>query len=171
MEPVFGSQPLLSGSAITRLFSVNDRLIQVRLHPFQKLVISNGQSAMSGRMFTSYYPLKQVWTLWNLPQANSYPDRTCPALSYQILGKQNTTIRCQPCSDCPPGRQLTPPCGSKIQQNAVIACTVCPSNAYKDSQGRGICLPCQKCSPKQTISPCLAWKNARCGPCPRGTYP
>ena len=28
--------PLLSGSAITPPFSVNDRLIQVRLHPFQK---------------------------------------------------------------------------------------------------------------------------------------
>lgn len=120
---------------------------------------------------TSHFLLAQLFILPELPQANNNPDGTCPTSSYTILGHQNTTIGCQLCPDCAPGHQLTPPCGSKLQQNAAsITCTTCPSQSFKERHGSAACKACRTCHPRETTSPCTSETNAHCGGCPRGTY-
>ena len=114
--------------------------------------------------------LKQLYTIWNIPQTNDNPSETCTRSSYQILGGHNSITGCKECPDCPPGKQLTPPCGSKVQPDAFINCTVCPSGTFKDISGRGICKLCLTCGPRVTVSSCTSSKNAQCGTCPRGTF-
>ena len=69
-----------------------------------------------------------------------------------------------------PGQQPTPPCGSKVQPDELINCTVCPSKTFKARNGRGICKPCLACGRRETVSSCTASKNAQCGDCSRGTF-
>ena len=113
---------------------------------------------------------KQLYTIWNIPQTNDNPSETCTRSSYQILGGHNSITGCKECPDCPPGQQLTPPCGSKVQPDALINCTVCPSGTFKDISGRGICKLCLTCGPRVTVSSCTSSKNAQCGTCPSGTF-
>ncbi|PFX27698.1 hypothetical protein AWC38_SpisGene7581 [Stylophora pistillata] len=77
----------------------------------------------------------KLCTILNIPQTKENPDATWSASSYQILGGHNSVIGCKECPDCPPGQQPTPPCGSKVQPDELINCTVCPSKTFKARNG------------------------------------
>ncbi len=78
--------------------------------------------------------------------------------------------RCHPCTECPSGQQLVPPCGSTTQLETSMECMTCPSDTYKERHGTGRCKPCQPCGLRPTMSQCTSEKNTQCGECPRGYY-
>ncbi|KAL9987837.1 hypothetical protein ACROYT_G002207 [Oculina patagonica] len=119
--------------------------------------------------------LCQLWCLWRLPQLqdeDAYPDgfSPCPPSSYKILDDRNISIRCKPCTECPSGQQLVPPCGSTTQLETSVECKTCPSDTFKERHGTGRCKPCQPCGLRPTMIQCTSEKNTQCGECPRGYY-
>ena len=47
---------------------------------------------------------------------------------------------------------------------------MCRTKTYSDEYGCGTCKPCQRCDPRETISPCTPEKATQCGDCPRKHY-
>ena len=73
-------------------------------------------------------------------------------------------IECKACPKCPEGTGLTPLCGSKIPNYAVIKCEPCRENAtFSDTHSIESCRPCHDCGLRNIIQQCTPYQNRKCG--------
>ena len=99
---------------------------------------------------------------------NALQRRSCRWNQITIL--KPTGAECFDCQECPAGQGLVPQCGSRITADVSVECVHCQKGeGYSDKHDISSCKPCTICDPnEETISPCTATKNAKCGKCNSG---
>ena len=79
---------------------------------------------------------------------------------------------CWPCSECPLGLGLDPPCGSRVPNTTEIECKDCVTNkTFSDKHDISSCQPCHECGLKNIVQNCTTETDRKCGTtCPKGYY-
>ena len=99
---------------------------------------------------------------------NALQGRSCRWNQITILKPKES--ECFNCPECPAGQGLVPQCGSRITADVSVECVHCQKGeSYSDKHDISSCKPCTICDPnEETISPCTATNNAKCGKCNSG---
>ena len=59
---------------------------------------------------------------------------------------------CWPCPECPPGSEVSPPCGSRLTLRRYISCKPCEAGkTFSSSWNEPSCKSCSQCAPNETV--------------------